>query len=256
MEENKDYRAFRYGDRLEPGYELKIEHSITCEAVDISTLITMGAQGLEAMREGSIAGEQKAYEIVVAAAKQWEQQAASTQLINRALEYLHTPEVEHTGNQWKSTENWRSGEEISNRVYKMTCGVWEDTKYDRQTQQSIPVAWYVTWDLYVHSPKKGYGTKIAGQSQKRYTDKEAAYKYLAGRKKAYAHLFTELSPVIPKQYEQHFTVHGALLPGYTIEGQERTTQKPSVLGQLAAAKAQEKSAEVKTAVKKKEDMQL
>lgn len=256
MEENKDYRAFRYGDHLEPGYELKIEHSISCETVDISALIAMGEQSLEAMREDSIAGEQKAYDIVVAAAKQWEQQAATTQLINRALEYLHTPEVEHTGNQWKSTENWRSDEEISNRVYKMTCGVWEDTKYDRQTRQSVPVAWYVTWDLYIHSPRQGYGTKIAGQSQKRYTDKAAAYKYLDGRKKAYAHLFTELSPAIPKQYEQHFTVHGALLPGYTVEGQERMTEKPSVLGQLATAKAQEKSAGVKPAAKKKEDMQL
>lgn len=43
MEENKDYRAYRYGDHLEPGAELKIEHSIFCEDVDISSLITMGA---------------------------------------------------------------------------------------------------------------------------------------------------------------------------------------------------------------------
>ena len=69
MEENKDYRAYRYGDYLEPGAELKIEHSVSCEDVDISSLITMGAENLEAMRQGSIDGEQKAYEIVVAAAK-------------------------------------------------------------------------------------------------------------------------------------------------------------------------------------------
>lgn len=256
MEENKDYRAFRYGDRLEPGYKLEIEHSISCENVDISALIAQGVDNLTAMRQESMDNEQKAYDIVVAAAKQWEQQAVTTQLINRALEYLHTPEVEHTENKWKDTDNWRSGEEISNRVYKMTCGVWEDTKYDRQAQQSIPVAWYVTWDLYIHSPKKGYGTRIAGQNQKRYTDKDAAYKYLDGRKKAYAHLFTELSPAIPKQYKQHFMVHGALLPGYTVEGQERTAEKPSVLGQLATAKAQEKSAGIKPAAKKKEDLQL
>lgn len=85
MEENKDYRAYRYGDHLEPGAELKIEHSVSCEDVDISSLITMGAENLEAMRQGSIDGEQKAYEIVVAAAKQWEKQAAATQMINRAL---------------------------------------------------------------------------------------------------------------------------------------------------------------------------
>lgn len=116
-------------------------------------------------------------------------------------------------------------------------------------------AWYVTWDVYVNSPKEGYGEKIAGQNQKRYTDKAAAMKYLDGRKKAYSHLFTEISPQIPKEYEHHFTVHGTLLPGYTVEGQEpvkaehtaaevsegdislpEKAEKPSVLGKLAAAK--------------------
>ena len=90
----------------------------------------MGTDSLEAMRQGSIDGEQKAYEIVVAAAKQWEQQAAATQTINRALEYLRTPEIEHTGNQWKDTDNWRADQKISNRVYQMTCSIWEDTKYN------------------------------------------------------------------------------------------------------------------------------
>lgn len=270
MEENKDYRAYRYGDHLEPGAEIKIEHRIFCEGGDISGLITMGAESLEAMRQGSIDGEQKAYEIVVAAAKQWEQQAAATQMINRALEYLRTPEVTHTANEWHKKGNWRNDEEISNRVYRMTCGIWEDTKYDRETQQSVPVAWYVTWDVYVNSPKQGYGEKIAGQSQKRYTDKAAAVKYLDGRKKAYSHLFTEISPQIPKQYERHFMVHGTLLPGYTVEGQEpvktdRTAaevseggismlekvEKPSVLGKLAAAKSNEK-APTAPAAKKKE----
>ena len=80
MEENRDYHAYRYGDHLTPGSELKIEHSVVCENVDISTLITMGIDSLEAMRQGSIDGEQKAYEIVVAAAKQWEQQAVMDQL--------------------------------------------------------------------------------------------------------------------------------------------------------------------------------
>lgn len=130
MEENKDYRVYRYGDDLKPGYELKVEHSVSCENVDISALIAMGTESLEAMCQGSIDGEQKAYEIVLAAAKQWEQQAAATQTINRALEYLRTPEVAHTSNQWQSKDNWRDGEEISNRVYKMTCSVWEDTKFE------------------------------------------------------------------------------------------------------------------------------
>lgn len=103
----------------------------------------------------------------------------------------------------------------------MTCSIWEDTKYDRETKQSVPIAWYVTWEVRIHSPKQGYGAKIAGQNQKRYTDKNAAIKYLDGRKKAYSHLFTEISPPIPKEYEHHFMVHGTLLPGYTVEGLEQ-----------------------------------
>lgn len=261
------------GDHLTPGSELKIEHSVVCENVDISTLITMGTDSLEAMRQGSIDGEQKAYEIVVAAAKQWEQQAAATQTINRALEYLRTPEIEHTGNQWKDTDNWRADQKISNRVYQMTCSIWEDTKYDRETKQSVPVAWYVTWEVRIHSPKQGYGAKIAGQNQKRYTDKNAAIKYLDGRKKAYSHLFTEISPPIPKEYEHHFMVHGTLLPAYTVEGLEQAKtehaaaevseggiftpenrEKPSVLGKLSVAKTQEKTPTAPgTAMKKKED---
>lgn len=272
MEENKDFRAYRYGDYLKPGYELKIEHSISCEDMDISALIRMGKESLEAMREGSIAGEQKAYEIVVAAAKQWEQQAASTQMINRALKYLQIPEVAHTGNVWEKSGDWGDREQISNRVYKMSCSIREDTQYDREAKQHIPVAWYVSWDVYVNSPIEGYRVMIAGQRQKRYTDKAAAVKYLDGRKKAYAHLFTEISPQIPKEYERHFSLYGALLPGYTVEGETpaRTEQtaaevldggtflpekeeKPSVLGKLASTKGCEKVDSTPAAAKKKED---
>ena len=275
LEENKDYKVYRF-DYLTEGSNLKFEHSVYCEDVDISSFIAQGEEKIQAMRQDSMDGEKKAFDIVLAATKQWEQQAAVTQKLNRALEYLHTQEVKHTANEWRKTDNWKNDEEISNRVYRMTGGIWEDTKYDRETKQSVPVAWYVTWDVYVNSPKEGYGEKIAGQNQKRYTDKAAAEKYLEGRKKAYSHLFTEISPQIPKQYEHHFTVYGALLPGYTVEGQEQVKpdrtaadvseggismpekpEKPSVLGKLSAAKTQEKTpAAPGAANKKKEDMQL
>ena len=275
LEENKDYKVYRF-DYLTEGSNLKFEHSVYCEDVDISSFIAQGEEKIQAMRQDSMDGEKKAFDIVLAATKQWEQQAAVTQKLNRALEYLHTQEVKHTANEWRKTDNWKNDEEISNRVYRMTGGIWEDTKYDRETKQSVPVAWYVTWDVYVNSPKQGYGEKIAGQNQKRYTDKAAAEKYLEGRKKAYSHLFTEISPQIPKQYERHFTVYGALLPGYTVEGQEpvktdhtaadvseggismpEKPEKPSVLGKLSAAKEREKAAaEPKAPIKKKEDMQI
>lgn len=125
----------------------------------------------------------------------------------------------------------------------------------------------------INTPRRGYGKVIAGQRQKRYTDKDAALKYIEGRKKAYAHLFTEISPPLPQEYADSFKVHGVLLPGYTIEGQEpiptnRTAievlneisggafalqdKKPSVLGKLAASKEDMKKAPSAGAKKKEE----
>lgn len=275
MEENKDYRVHRSGN-LSEGYRLQIEHTVTCESADILPLAVQGAETIQAMRQNSIEGEKKAFDIVAAAAKQWEQQAAVTQWLDRALAYLRTPEVKHTGNRWQPFSNNNDWMEISNRVYKMFCRIREDTRYDREIKQSVPVAWYVTWDLYLNSPREGYSIHLAGQDKKRYTDKAAAVKYLEGRKKAYSHLFTEISPPIPKEHEQCFTVSGALLPGYMVEGREQKKEghavadisdggiptpereeKPSVMGRLSAAKPQDRAAvEPKAATKKKEDMQI
>lgn len=71
MEETKDYEAYRF-DYLTEGSQMKLDHSVYCGDVDISSLIIMGAESLESMRQGSIDDEQKAFEIVQAAAKQWE----------------------------------------------------------------------------------------------------------------------------------------------------------------------------------------
>ena len=56
------------------------------------------------------------------------------------------------------------------------------------------------------------------------TDKNAAIKYLDGRKKAYSHLFTEISPPIPKEYEKSFMVHEHLLPGYVTEKMQKAQE--------------------------------
>ena len=66
MEENKDYKVYRF-DYLTEGSQLKFEHSVYCEDVDISSLITQGTDALEALRQDSMDGEQKAFEIVQAA---------------------------------------------------------------------------------------------------------------------------------------------------------------------------------------------
>lgn len=139
MEENKDYRVHRSGD-LSEGYKLQVEHTVSCKNIDISPLIAQGTDTIQAMRQDSIEGEKKAYDIVVAAAKQWEQQAAATQRFDRALAYLRTPEVKHTGNSWQPFSNNNDWMEISNRVYKMFCRIREETRYDREAGRSVPVS--------------------------------------------------------------------------------------------------------------------
>ena len=62
--------------------------------------------------------------------------------------------------------------------------------------------------------------------------REEAEKYIQGRIKAYSHLFTEISPPIPKDLEKSFMVHGHLLPGYVTEEMQK-----------AAAEKAEKPAE-------------
>ena len=223
MRKEKYYGVFDYGDRLEPGIELKIEHTVVegydDNTLDLAPIIALGSDDLTTARDQSVETEKAVFEKIKASVKEWERQAAVTKTYNRALEYLHTSQIDHTSNQW-IREKHHDRDTISNKVYQMSVSVWENTKYDRATGQSVPVAWYVTWDVSLHTPKRGYGKQLAGQRQKRYTDKAAAQKYIEGRKKAYAHLFTEISPPIPTEYADHFKINGVLLPGYTIQGEE------------------------------------
>ena len=103
-------------------------------------------------------------------------------------------------------------------VYYMYYRIDEIAIYDSALKKNIPVAWTVSWYVTVQNPGKTYhDTQIAGQRNKRYGDKESLEKYLQGRIKAYAHLFNEISPAIPKIYENHFCINGQLLPGYSLQ---------------------------------------
>lgn len=254
------YKVYDFGDNLDPGKKIKLEHSLSfCpDRADLSPFTQSTINDLAALREKSVAAEQALFEELKISLMQWEHQAGMTMLLDNAIQYLRTPAIGHTSNQWRHDASGNF-DEISNMVYKMWVRVYESTKYNRETQAMEPVAWHVTWDVSLNTHDR-HGSYIAGQREKRYTDKEAAMKYVAGRKKAYAHLFTEISPPIPQQYAKHFEVNGLLLPGYTVEGQEpvkpeRTAaevlgtlaggdfasagKKPSVLGKLNAAKTPE-----------------
>ena len=207
-------------DRLDAADKMKIERGIyfDTKGADISPLTALPLAELVKLREESAAAEQTVFENLKVQAAAWEEQAGKTLLYDKAIEYARVPEVKHTANKWQDEDNDRHI--ISNRVYKMSYHVYENTRYDKAAQKSIPYSYTLSWNVYTNSPH-GYGqAKIAGQDRKVFADRAAMEKYLNGRIKAYEELFTEISPAIPPEYAEQFRVNGQLLPGYTVEGEE------------------------------------
>lgn len=210
-------------DRLTHGSRLSIEDSIYIENKEdyMSDLFALGKDELVRLLEESQKEEENIVkDFLIPAFKEWEKVGAKTQAYKEALEVHKVGEVEHTNNQWKPKDYSDYAETISNRVYLMSVEIWEDTKWNREEKKSIPVAWYATWRVVINTPIGGMRLVIDGQDRKRYTDKEKAFKYIEGRKKKYAHLFTEVSPKIPLQYANRFTLNGMLLPGYELEKEQ------------------------------------
>ena len=263
MENRGFYEVYKYGDQLLPGLKLKIEHSVSLaqDKTDISQLVPLPLRELERRREESVNAEKAIFEQICASVAKWEEQASITQLLDSAIQYDKTPVVSHSSNKWQADENGNHSR--SNAVYKMTWRVYEETRYDREIKASVPVAWRLTWDVSLNTPVRDYfyssKGKIAGQDNKRFTDKASMEKYLQGRIAAYSHLFTEISPPIPREYAVLFKVNGLLLPGYTITDkaaeQERSevypsqnsdktapgNEKESVLEQIAADREKRKA---------------
>ena len=126
-------------------------------------------------------------------------------MLDKAIEYTRTTVVQHTSNEWQKGEYDRYTR--SNRVYQMNYHIYENTRYDREKQQSVPYSYSLTWGVYTNSPNRNGQAKIAGQDRKVFSDKAAMEKYLNGRIKAYDRLFTEISPPIPQEYAEHFKVN-------------------------------------------------
>lgn len=218
------YSAYDY-DRMKAARTMKIDRTVYFEttAEDIAPLAALPLAELQKQREESAAVEQTIYEELKKQAAAWEQQAGNTALLDRAITYVRTPAAEHTSNVWKKTDyEWNTR---SNMVYQMRYHIYENTHYDRDRQESIPYSWSLTWNVRTNDPDGRGSARIAGQDRKTFADKAAMEKYLAGRIKAYDHLFTEISPQVPKKYAEHFKVNGLLLSGYTIEGEETEQRK-------------------------------
>ena len=217
-EQEKNYSSYDF-DRLEVAKKLVIERSIYFESekADISALTGLSLAELTRLRQESAAAEQAVFDRLKTEAAAWEQQAGNTRFLEKAIEYVQTPPVKHTSNIWEKTDyEWQLR---SNAVYQMRYHVYENTRYDRQAQKSVPYSWSLTWSVYTNGPIHEQNVKIAGQERKTFSDKAAMEKYLAGRIKAYDRLFTELAPPVPKEYAEPFKVNGLLLPGYAIDGE-------------------------------------
>lgn len=212
-------------DKLEAAETMRIERRVYFDAKDgeIAHYVSLPLEQLHAMREESAAAEQAVFDDLKERAAAWEQQAGKTLLLDKAIEYTRTTVVQHTSNKWQTTEYDRHTR--SNRVYQMNYYIYENTRYDREKQQSVPYSYSLTWGVYTNSPNRNGQAKIAGQDRKVFSDRAAMEKYLNGRIKAYDRLFTEISPPIPQEYAEHFKVNGMLLPGYTIEGEEPPQQQ-------------------------------
>lgn len=209
---------------LNPGKELEVsEHAYFHyeDNAEVAEFVTLSLEELKQRETDSITEEKAIYSKLCEIIAQWHQQASHTLNLKKAQEYLHVLPTWHTSNQWKEgAYNWY---EISNMVYKMTYRIEERADY-RSPKKPPPIYWELTWDIYFNTPKNpdysGSGRKIAGQRDKKFRVKADMEKYLDGRIKAYAHLFTEISPPIPKEHEKRFCINGVLLPGYTVESPE------------------------------------
>lgn len=223
---------------LKPGEELEISERVYYykKGGNVPALVKLPIAEIVRLEQESVEKERAIYNKLLELAKEWWEQAGQTVDLRQAQGYLRTLPTPHTSNQWEDKEyDWH---ELSNMVYKFSWHVYERTEWDRKMQKSVPVAWELSWYLTLNTPQTpdftGSGRQIAGQERKVFKDTASMEKYLQGRIKAYAHLFTELSPPIPKEHERRFCINGVLLPGYTVENPDDLKPDETKMDELLA----------------------
>ena len=141
-------------DKLEAAETMRIERRIYFEAKDgdIAPYASLPIAQLLSMRSESAAAEQAIFDSLKEQAAAWEEQAGKTLLLDKALEYVRTPHVQHTSNEWQENEYNRHTR--SNRVYQMNYYIYENTRYNQEAQKSIPYSWTLTWSVRTNSPSR------------------------------------------------------------------------------------------------------
>lgn len=227
MKNEREFTVYDYQDNLESGRELKVVRYISANE-GLSPLLR---DTIESFSEKEIVSrlnhfkelEQTAYEKVRNTVEEWVDVAKGVCLYNQALEYFKVHEVSHTNNTWVEKDRSTSyviDEEISNKTYKMYIYIYKDTCW--VNGEEIPKAYYVTWYFGVNPPVKDnyIDTEIKFIRRKKFADKESALKYVEGRKRAYEKYFKREQPKIMPPFNKAFEVHGVLLPGYEIMGED------------------------------------
>ena len=104
---------------LREGSYLEVRRQINYrgDRADFKPFLNVPVKDLEKRLKESQAEEKKVFEEMKKAVTAWDEHGAQTLLLQKAIEYMRTPEVTHTGNEWKRHKDgsW----EISNLVYKM-----------------------------------------------------------------------------------------------------------------------------------------
>ena len=107
MPDEKFYTSYDHGDRLTPGRELKVHRRLYIHLDEagekqypatetLSQLITYSPDELSQLRKKSADQEAAIYQRCRETTMEWEKQAAQTQLLDMALEYIEyakTPAV-------------------------------------------------------------------------------------------------------------------------------------------------------------------
>lgn len=153
------FKVNDWGDALTTGETLKMVHTLWFSEYNASPFMAFltdkPTEELQEMLKSSEAAEKSIFDKLKAAASEWEAQAAQTLLLEKVLEYVRTPEVSHTSNEWKQIQGgaW----EISNRVYQM-----------RYVFVPVPQskAVRVTWGIVYNTPssRRIPGTPIHGET--------------------------------------------------------------------------------------------
>ena len=100
------YSVSSEGDQLQPGFRASVRHTVSLiENQDqISDLTAVPISELIDRRDSNIIAERAAFHELSVSASGWEEVAAQTLLLNKAIEYLQTRPLVHSGNEWK--EDW------------------------------------------------------------------------------------------------------------------------------------------------------